>query len=272
MFFQKIKFLSSKIISLLLIIILIVSCDKPNDNVIDYQLSNYFIEKINAPEIFSYSSSDSVMAFSLTLKNQDAVENIYVNLKLADASKYFYENITLYKKQNLSSFEYSGSVKMSKVFSSGKYALEFFVIDKINYVTRKVAEHLFIYDNKQINYPPVISDLKIPNSVSRGVSFTFSIKVDDSNGLNDISLVFFKLYRPDGSIVIPNASTPNIDYFIMVDNGDMNLGDEKANDGVYSFRNSFGQSSSVGNWTFEFQAIDKSNAKSNIIKNFVEVN
>ncbi|MCX7875762.1 MAG: hypothetical protein N2321_06295 [Melioribacteraceae bacterium] len=255
----------------LIIFAFLFSCDKPYDEIIDYQYSNYQVEKITLADNFSYSQSDSLLNVSITIKNSESVEKVYSNLKLVENNSYIYQNIELTKNSTSVNSEYSTKIKMSKKFSSGKYVVEFFVKDKINQTTRKIAEHLFLYDNKQVNYPPVISDLKIPTVVSRGVPFTFSIKVDDPNGLIDISQVTFKLFRPDGSVVIPNASTPNIDYFLMVDNGDSNFGDEKSNDGIFSFKNSFGESSAIGIWKFMFQAKDKSGALSNTINANVEV-
>lgn len=271
MFFLKLKKFLNNFIIIISFFLLFYSCDKPYDQTIDYQLSNYQVESINAINSFSYSQNDSLLNISIKIKNYDSIDLVYINLKNYDASKYIYKGIILIKVANNSFAEFSNKIKMSKTFSSGKYVIEYFVKEKINSTERKVAEHLFNYDNKQVNYPPLISNLKIPSLVYRGDSFSFSIKVDDPNGLNDIDQVSFKLYRPDGSVVIPNQSTPNIDYFLMVDNGDQNLGDDKANDGIYSFKNSFGQTSAIGNWTFEFQAKDKSGATSNVIKSIVEV-
>ena len=271
MFFLKRNQILIKLLVLLLSLTLFQFCDKPYNDIVDYQLSNYLVEKISVVNDFSYSQADSLLNVGITLKNFDSVDKVYINLKLNDASMFIYQGIELNKVTTGSNVEFSTKVKMSKKFSSGKYIIEFFVKDKFNSNEKKVAEHLFNYNNNKINYPPVISDLKIPSIVNRGETFSFSLKVDDPNGLNDISQVIFKLFRPDGSVVIPNSSNPNIDYFVMVDNGDTNLGDEKANDGIYSFKNSFGQTSAVGNWTFEFQAKDKSGTASNVIKSIVEV-
>lgn len=271
MFFLK---RNQSILKLFIIFISIFTlhfCDKPYDDIVDYQLSNYLVDKILVVNEFNYSPSDSLLNVGITFKNFKSVEKVYLNIKLNDASSFIYKEIELDKVVSGSIAEFSTKIKLSKKFSSGKYIIEFFVKDKFTSTEKKVAEHLLSYNNNQVNYPPVISDLKIPSFVNRGESFTFSLKVNDPNGLNDINQVIFKLFRPDGSVVISNSSNPNIDYFLMVDNGDINLGDEKANDGIYSFKNSFGQNSSVGNWTFEFQAKDKSGAASNALKSIVEV-
>ncbi|MBI5807653.1 MAG: hypothetical protein HZA74_04555 [Ignavibacteriales bacterium] len=283
MFFLKLKHIkyhlnnfhwakTARTFLLLSILITVYSCDKHPDEIIDYQFADFQVVNISAPANFVYSASDSLLNVSLQIKNGNSVEKVLARIKIADATQKVISEINLNKTQSLQSIdEYAGKFKMSKTIPSGKYILEFFVINNVDQNSKKVAEHLFNYDSNQKNYPPVISNLKIPSSVLRGESFVFSIKVDDQNGLNDILQVTFKLYRPDGSVVLPNASNPNIDYFIMVDNGDLNLGDEKAGDGIYSFKNSFGQSSSVGNWKFEFQAKDRSGAMSNVITSSLEV-
>jgi hypothetical protein len=51
----------------------------------------------------------------------------------------------------------------------------------------------------------------------------------------------------------------------MVDDGDENLGDEVAGDGIYSFKNIFAETAQVGVWKFEYSAVDKSGLKSNTI-------
>jgi hypothetical protein len=114
----------------------------------------------------------------------------------------------------------------------------------------------------------VISNLLLPSSVNRGDSFIFSIKVDDTNGSFDIAQVYFKLYRPNGTIVLNG----NDDFFLMVDTGDANLGDQTAGDGIYSFKNSFSSTAPTGLWKFEFQAKDRSGKLSNIISSNMMVN
>jgi hypothetical protein len=52
----------------------------------------------------------------------------------------------------------------------------------------------------------------------------------------------------------------------MFDNGDKSgAGDEKAGDGFYSLKNSFGKTAQTGKWRFEFRAIDKADSLSNKI-------
>ena len=122
------------------------------------------------------------------------------------------------------------------------------------------------------NFPPQIMDLIIPSEIDRGVEFIFSISVSDPNGLSDIYLVYFELFRPDGSIVYLDEEN-QFTTFPMFDNGDLEgAGDEFENDGIYSLKNSFGETSQTGDWTFNFYAIDNSGTLSNQIIHNLTVN
>ena len=58
----------------------------------------------------------------------------------------------------------------------------------------------------------------------------------------------------------------------MADNGDLDVyGDEIAGDSTFSFKNSFGQTAPTGNWTFYFQAIDRSDETSEELMHILEV-
>lgn len=258
------------------------ACEKIPDGVVDIKSVEYKVNSINAPSSYVYSSDSTFVVF-VAITNPNTVKAVWLSLKSEDGKDYIAKQTTLQDDgltnasgdQKINDGVYTGKVKMSKKYSSGRYLMEFFVEDNIRSAEEnvtKIGEQVFVYDNVQKNLAPSISNLVLPSSVIRGTSFNFSIKVEDPNGLNDISIVYFKLYRPDGTIVIPNSSSPEIDYFAMVDNGDQNLGDQTAGDGVYSFKNSFGSTSALGNWKFLFRAKDKSGALSNTLEQNVGVN
>jgi hypothetical protein len=122
------------------------------------------------------------------------------------------------------------------------------------------------------NFPPVISELVMPEEVNRGVQFVFTLAVFDQNGFSDIDIVYFTLIRPDKSIVYFDEEN-EIKEFPMFDNGDFNgIGDEEAEDGIYSLKNSFGETSQTGDWEFTFNAVDKAGQISNTITKTLKVN
>lgn len=115
-----------------------------------------------------------------------------------------------------------------------------------------------------LNDPPVLSDLVAPDSVSRSgeANFLLTVKVTDPQGLDDLDKVYFNSLKPDGS---SSSGNP----FYMRDDG---LGDDLyANDGIYSLRVSISPQNQLGDYRFEFEAIDKLGAKSNKIIHIITV-
>ena len=277
--FSKMK---RKIIVALLFVISILSfsaCGKIQDGIVDGKFADYKVVNVSAPSGFTYSNPDSFFTISAKIQNFTSIAKVWASVKTVDGSLYISKEIQLLDNGAISQGDaaagdgiFSQKVLMSKKYSNGKYIIEFFVQDNINPAelnTSKVGEQSFIYDNKQTNYPPVISNLVMPSAVIRGESFTMTVKVTDQNSLSDVSIVYFKLFRPDGTLVYVNSSQ---DYFPMFDNGDTaSFGDLAADDGIYSLKNSFGATSTAGNWRFEFQAKDRSGALSNVISQTVEV-
>lgn len=252
------------------------ACEEIPDSVVDNNFVDYKVIKVEAPSSFAYSNPDSSFAAAVTIQNIESVEKVWLSVKANEGTSYITKEIVMSKGTSAqSAVIYTAKVPMSKKVSSGKYIVEFFVSDNIRVAPEnisKVGEQVIVYNNNQTNYAPVISNLVLVDNVLRETPFTFTVKVDDLNGLGDIAQVTFKLTRPDGTVVIPNPNTPNINYFLMVDNGDAVLGDAKAGDGIYSFKNTFGPTAQTGNWQFEFQAKDKSGAVSNVIKQTLGVN
>ncbi len=85
-----------------------------------------------------------------------------------------------------------------------------------------------------------------------------SLRVSDGNGLNDISEVYFIVYRPDGS-------TSGNKVFLFDDGNLLQNGDQTAGDGIYSRIIFVNQTNAKGTYRFEFKAIDRGGLQSNII-------
>ena len=166
--------------------------------------------------------------------------------------------------QEVSNNTYQGTFVLHRQDPIGSYNVKFSVtgFDGIN---REVASSSFYFNNGQDNVPPVISNSAIePDTVEvtqPTVIFT-SIDVADSNGLNDISEVYFKVYKPDG--------TTNNNNILLFDDGNVSEhGDLHAGDGTYSRLIQVDQSNDKGTYRFEFQAKDRSGELSNIINHYV---
>ncbi|MFA3783058.1 hypothetical protein ABRY23_08350 [Melioribacteraceae bacterium 4301-Me] len=256
-----------------------ISCDKIPSNVVLPKLVDYRITQVNFPSRVVYSPSDSVVVASIRIENPSSVSEVWMTIKSLDGTITLYDKINFYDNGKGDNGDlvandgiFSAAFKMSKTFSNGKYVADIYVVDNVrdvNESTKHVAETIFEYDNNQIQFPPVLSNLKLPSAINRGVNFIFSIEAYDQNGLNDIKYVYFKLYRPDGSLVDPNNG---LGFFLMNDKGDPNYGDAAANDGIFSFQNSFSSNAPIGQWKFEFQAVDWEGNLSNIVTQTIQVN
>ncbi len=252
------------ILSLLFIASALISCDKIPDGIIDYLPAGYKIISIKAPSTFTFSVSDSMITTSVEVQNVQSVRKIWYSVKSVDGTQAIISRLDLYDDGDIQNSGdrilgekiYSGKFGMSKKYSNGKYQIEYFVEDNSspsNIV--KVGVQNFSYDNGQTNFTPVLSNLIIPVSVNRGESFTFTIKAEDPNGPSDIASVFYRLYKPDGTLVV---NSQGISEFPMFDDGNStNNGDKTAGDGIYSVILSFPASQPIGVWKFEFQAKDK---------------
>jgi len=254
------------ILSLLFIASAFISCAKIPDGIVEPRLVDYKVVAISAPTTFSTNSTDSVITTSVELQRITTISAVWCSVKLNDGSETKYSRVNLLDNGDLQNNGdqkkndgiYSGKFVMSKKYSNGKYQIEYLVEDNVRVSpdnVKKVGASIFTFDNGQTNFAPVLSNLIIPISVNRGESFTFTIKAEDPNGLSDIASVFYKLYKPDGTLVV---NSQGISEFPMFDDGNSAInGDKTAGDGIYSVILSFPASQPIGVWKFEFQAKDK---------------
>jgi len=252
------------ILSLLLIASAFISCGKIPGGIVESKLVDYKVVAISAPTTFTTNSSDSVITTSVELQRTTTISAVWCSIKSNDGSEIKYSRVNLLDNGDLQNNGdqkkddgiYSGKFIMSKKYSNGKYQIEYFVQDNFassNIV--KVGAQYFDFDNGQTNYPPVISNLSIPSSVTRGNPFTFSIKVNDPNGQSDVQSVFYRLYKPDGTQMV---NSQGISEFPLFDDGNTSYdGDQTAGDGIYSMILTIPSTFPAGNWKFEFQAKDK---------------
>ena len=270
-----------KLFSIFFLLLIFSACEEIPDEVIEQTKVYNKVKSISAPDNFSFSQTDSILTTSIEFENSKYIGKVWLLIKSEDGTVTIISSLLMLDNGNLAvngdqkadDNIFSAKAGISKKYSNGKYFIEYYVEDNVKPVNEnvtKVAVHFFNYNNNQVSYTPVISNLTIPNSVGRGESFIFTLKVDDQNGLGDISQVYFKLFRPDGTFADPQNG---LGYFLMVDDGNLDVfGDQSAGDGIYSYKNSFGTTSQIGSWKFEFQAKDKGNNLSNVITHFLNVN
>ena len=254
---------------LLLIPVLLGGCKKNFNNIIDSQPSNYQVKGTAAADQFKYVPYDSLMAISITLTSSEGIKNVFINVYDPDNNLLNDSPVELLDNGDVQNGDttkgdntYSNKFPLSHYYLKGTYQIKFYITD-ISDNTNLAAVHSFVFDNGQANIAPVISKLVMPDSISVGETFIFTVTASDSNGLIDIAYVDFQLYRPDGAQVKDNNGNA---LFYMQDDGDyLHFGDNAAGDGVYSYKNSFASTAPSGSWKFVFQAKDRSGLLSNII-------
>ncbi len=255
------------------IILVFVSCEKIPTEVIDIQTEDYVIKKITAPDFVTYSNTGTQLITSVTIKNKQTVKKIWFDISSADGST---EITTLNTMLNDGNTEvsgdvnandniYTGKVILDKNLLSGKFEISYYVEDNFRIKPaniKKVGTKIFTYQSKAENIAPEISNLNMIDNVNREDKFAFSVVVSDSNGLNDIALVYYILKDPSGKIV---KNSQGISEFPLYDDGALNHSDDVAGDGIYTTNLSFPNSVSTGEWEFKFVAKDKGGLLSNEI-------
>jgi hypothetical protein len=256
---------------LLLIPLLLWGCEKTYEDLIDTGTDFYQVSTIAGIKdtIDLKNPPDSLLNLRLIFTPQSQVYAAYFDVYNSENSRLNSEPVKMYKIiENL----YENQFTLKREFPIGNYTVRFSA-EGYEGNLKQVAVGNFYFKNGQDNLPPVISNLVIPDTIAKGVTFIFTVTASDSNGLNDIRYVYFELYRPDGSVVQNPPGSGNT-LILMDDTGDFeHYGDEIAGDGIYSFKNFFlnDPSTQTGAWRFEFQARDRIGDLSNKIIHYMEV-
>jgi hypothetical protein len=113
----------------------------------------------------------------------------------------------------------------------------------------------------RFNHPPVISNLKAPDTLHIGDTLSLTIKASDPDGLADLYEVGYRTLKPDGTY----ANDGNI--ILMFDDGNETFpsGDAVAGDGIYTYSTNVPQTAQRGIYIYTFSALDKSRTFSNTI-------
>lgn len=243
----------------------------PNDS-IDIEFPDYEVVSVNVPNLVVYSSTSSVDV-SIQIKNPETVSDVWFDLMTIKGDNLINSENYMLPRDNGVIKTFWGQVNLADSLLSGNYLLVFYLKDNINPSgdnVHKVAIKQFELKTEAENFPPEISNLSIPESVTKGTQFEFSVFVSDPNGKNDIQSVYYQLKDPQGNLI---SNSQGISKFPMFDDGNKSTnGDDLANDGVYTVFLTFPSGSSSGAWEFSFNAEDNSGETSNTIIKTVNVN
>jgi hypothetical protein len=256
---------------LFIIPLFIWGCGKNYDNVIDPGTANFQVKNVSSDTAFVFAPGDSVITVWISLNSSANIASVFCNIDDPDNNTLNNSPVLLYDDGNLTlhgditagDTTYSNKFPFSQSYMNGKYSVKYYIVDKNN-ITTLAAVHSFTYNNETADFAPVISNLVAPDTVTLDPTqitpIPLTIKVADANGLNDISIVFFNSYLPNGN---PSSTNP----FIMYDDGNLaQHGDAVANDGVYSLVVRLPNTGvALGTYRWEFQARDREGKTSSII-------
>jgi hypothetical protein len=253
-----------KIFAILFAGIIFFGCDKINDDIVDPDFSVVRVTSVSAPNFVVFSPSDSSLVASIRFENSGNISEVWFKLSSSDGSIVI-SNFTAMKDdgdsrngdQAAGDDRYSGKIFLSRSHPYSDYNIEFFVRN-LNDRVQKVAVHKFFYDNGQFNADPVIENIFAPDTIvvqdPKSV-FVVVAEVTDSNGVNDITNVWFSTLRPD-------STSSGARLYL----NDLGIdGDEIAGDGKYSIIVEVTPANSKGTYRFDFQAQDRRQSLSEIV-------
>lgn len=248
-----------KLFYLLFTSLVLFGCDGVEDGLIDPNDGDFSVTDIQAPTSLVYSGNETMLNTSITFSESESLINVWINVASQDGKIDITNKLGMNKS---SENTFSASVDMNEEMPSIDYTIDYFYSTETQ-SEKKIASHNFAYDNNQNNVAPVLSDPNIPDQINKDENFSFSVRVTDENGYDDVSKVFYELFRPNGNQI---DNSEGIKEFPLFDDGDTaQNGDLIAGDSIYTVRLMFPSSVESGNWKFELNAEDRSGASSNMI-------
>jgi len=206
---EKMKKYFSLICILCALMLIMFSCEKKDDTVID--------PSYNSPEVFgAQNSRDSVVVQASVI---DTFLVTTVKVRCIDAI--LSVNCKVFSQNNTLSGDFMMNYAGTSSDSAGNYDIYSAVIRNLscretgNYIIQYLAQSVnLLYSNlisksfyvtNLNNQPPVIGNLIIPDSVVRPVTgqidLTLYLTAADPQGICNLNSVYFDAYRPTGSYI-----------------------------------------------------------------------
>lgn len=251
-------------------------CEKDFNTVIDAQINNIHVTSVRAIDLIVYNPSDSSITFSIRFSSVTGLNSVSMNIFSPSNNIINNLPIVLFDNGNITNngdttagdFNYSNKYLFSSNFENGSYNVEYKILLNDG-ITKIIASQHFVYDNGKLNVPPIISNLIQQDTVDTTVKFTFSVMVNDDDGLQDIKEVYYELFMPNGTKI---SNSQGLSQFPLFDDGNTSSnGDVTAGDGRYTVFLTFPNTVTLGSWKFDFTAKDKAGHTSNTISHNVEV-
>ncbi len=260
-------------ILLFLPILFFYGCAKDDGNIVDPVIgtennSSVAVVSVDSPDTLLYSLTDA-LPVKIVLTNPEIISSLSATIKdFRDNIPIAAIPLTKSAQVNDSTNEYSGVFEIDTTYTSGVYTIDYNVQLLSGFKEKVAVKYVYI---KRLfgNMPPVLSHLVIPDTVSFDEVFTFHVDVFDINGADDVKKVYYKMYKPDGSLVV---NTQGISEFPLSDAGDTSeSGDVTAGDGIYTMRLLIPTGQPAGVWRMDFHAVDFQDSLSNILSHNLTV-
>jgi len=258
-----------KIYLIFLIPLFIWGCSNKNNELVDSGITNYQVINVSSFADFLFVPGDSAIVASITFNSSEGIKSVYANISAPDGNILNPSPIPLYDDGNVALHgditkwdnTFANKYPFSQFYFNGRYTIQYYLVNSADNVLL-VAEHNFLYNNNITDIAPIVFNLVAPDTVTISldtIHINLSVQVADSNGLNDIDIVFFNSFLPNGH---PSSQNP----FLMYDDGNSVHGDAAAGDGIYSQIISLPPAGvTKGTYRWEFQARDREKKTSNII-------
>lgn len=256
---------------------IIWGCEKKYDNILDADESKYSVTVSSAPffNTVDFNPEDSAVVIYIGLNNTSVIKDVWVDIFSSENKKLNSSPFYLFDNGENSTGDkvkgdgvYSNRFPFSQYYPNGDYRIEFYYSDTRNFIAN-ILRHGFVFDNQQENFPPVISNLSVPDTAFIGSTIQLiyiSIDVYDQNGLNDIEMVYFNSFIP------PNGNPSQSNPFKLYDDGKADHGDLVAGDGRFSTIVQLPtQGVTTGQYRWEFEAKDRGKKLSNKIIHFITI-
>ncbi len=279
--FKKNQDVMKKIV-FLFVILFLFRCEDIPSKVIDAPAGGYNLAGINLPDTLVFSPAEQDYTVAVSFSQKLSLDNVKFQILSEDGKIEMVPlkelrdngNQEKYGDAQINDGIYCNKIALSQSVPNGYYQIIIFVYTKIT--EKKIAAiRKFYYDNNSVQYNPVLSDLSCPAQVNVNTPFDFSIKATDGNGNSDVKRVYYRLFKPDGT---QQQNSKGEKEFEMYDDGSLQVfgdgntsNDLTAGNNIYTSWLNFPGTVPKGNWRIEFEAVDRSGNKSEIIQKIVEV-
>jgi hypothetical protein len=242
------------------------SCEKEDSTIIDPILNIPSLDSVNVSPV-TFDTSRINMSLRAYVTSVDPIQQVSARFLNPDGSLLANVNLNLEGTSYAANFD-----TLLPCWLVGDYKIEFVAVTASGLNSNTIIENFTVINSNSIK--PAIYLIFAPDSLQRASGNPgdtlrpafLKVQVIDPDGPCDIREAYFNSINPLG---VPNQFNP----FAMYDNGNVNppYCDTVANDGKFSLMIYIGSTATLGNYTFKFNARDKSFVVSDTLYKVINV-